>query len=54
MLLGYKKQFQGNLPKITADQLDEYEQYTKLLIANYEGLLKNNHTISEWLEKINA
>lgn len=54
MLLGYEKPFMAPLPEITADRLEEYENYTKLLTMNYETVLKNNYTIGEWLQRVHA
>ena len=52
MLIGYDKPFLGQLPDISDQQLEEYKNYTDLLIQNYRSLVKNNYTIEQWLTKI--
>jgi hypothetical protein len=54
MLLGYDKTFTGVLPEISQDRLEEYENYTQLLMTNYTSILRNNYTIDEWLHRVHA
>jgi tryptophan halogenase len=54
MLLGYDKPFMAELPEISQDRLEEYENYTRFLIMNYESVLKNNYTIREWLQRVHG
>jgi tryptophan halogenase len=52
MLLGFEKNYTGELPYISPDQINEYVEYTELLIANYKSLTKNNYTVQEFLESL--
>lgn len=54
MLLGYDKQYTNELPDITSEQMENYQHYTDLLIQNYKHISRNNITMSDYLDQINA
>jgi len=52
MLVGYNKLYINTLPRLHQDQIAEYKHYTKLLVANYKFLNKNNLTIKQALSNL--
>jgi hypothetical protein len=53
MLVGFNKPYVGKLPKITDDQLSNYEFYTNQLIKNYEWIYRKNQSVEQKLKNIN-
>jgi tryptophan halogenase len=53
MLVGFNKPYLGKLPKISDNQLDNYEFYTNQLIQNYEWIYTKNQTVEQKLKLIN-
>jgi tryptophan halogenase len=53
MLVGFNKLYVGKLPKITDDQLSNYEFYTNQLIKNYEWIYRKNQSVEQKLKNIN-
>ena len=54
MLVGYDKPYINQLPKLTQNQIKEYEFFTKQLVENYRYHYQNNMTVKDRLEFINS
>ena len=54
MLIGFNKPYLGKLPKISDNQLSNYEFYTNQLIQNYEWIYIKNQTVEQKLRRINS
>ena len=54
MLVGYDKPYINQLPKLTHNQVKEYEFFTSQLISNYTYHYKNNVSVKSRLDYINS
>ena len=54
MLVGYDKPYINQLPKLTHNQIKEYEFFTSQLISNYTYHYKNNVSVKSRLDYINS
>lgn len=53
MLLGYGHEYKNKIESIDNYSLQNYEFYSKILIEQYQYILRNNMTTKEFLTKIN-
>ena len=53
MMMGYEKRYTNELEDITQDEMEQYKCWVSHARTQQELLIKNNHTVDQWIQRIN-